>query len=71
MLVAWPEIPWDQIAVPVAKETLWLYFRDRADGGYRTRCGDIVRLDGDIRRHWVSIRVSCQRLRGMHFGSHP
>jgi ADP-ribose pyrophosphatase YjhB (NUDIX family) len=56
-LFAEPEIPWDQIAFPVVKETLGLYFRDRADGGYRTRCGDIVRLDGDIRRYRVRIHA--------------
>ena len=34
------EIPWDRIAFPVVAETLRLYFRDRADGGYGTHMGD-------------------------------
>jgi ADP-ribose pyrophosphatase YjhB (NUDIX family) len=49
------EIPWDEIAFPVVKETLGLYFRDRANGGFRMRSGDIVRLDGDIRRYRIQI----------------
>jgi len=49
------EIPWGEIAFPVIKETLSLYYRDRANGGFELRTGDIVRLDGDIRRYRVSI----------------
>ena len=48
-------IPWGEIAFPVIKETLALYFRDRATGGFALRAGDIVRLDGDIRRCEVTI----------------
>ncbi len=50
-----PDIPWGEIAFPVIKETLALYFRDRATGGFALRAGDIVRLDGDIRRYEVTI----------------
>jgi ADP-ribose pyrophosphatase YjhB (NUDIX family) len=49
------DIPWGEIAFPVIKETLALYFRDRAAGGFALRAGDIVRLDGDIRRYEVTI----------------
>jgi ADP-ribose pyrophosphatase YjhB (NUDIX family) len=52
------EIPWEQIAFPVIKETLGLYFRDRTNGGFAVWSGDIVRLDGDIRRYRVSIHAS-------------
>lgn len=52
------EIPWEEIAFPVIKETLGLYFRDRENGGFALRSGDIVRLDGDPRRYRVSIHGS-------------
>jgi len=50
------EIPWKELAFPVIKESLGLFFRDRADGGFEVRSGDIVRLDGDTRRYRVSIQ---------------
>jgi ADP-ribose pyrophosphatase YjhB (NUDIX family) len=56
-LFAEDEIPWDQIAFPVIKETLALYFRDRANGGFEMHAGDIVRLDGEIRRYRVSMHA--------------
>ena len=49
------EIPWEDIAFPVIKETLGLYFRDRANGGFALRSGDIVRLDKDIRRYRITM----------------
>jgi ADP-ribose pyrophosphatase YjhB (NUDIX family) len=49
------EIPWRAIAFPVIKETLGLYFRDRARGGFGLHTGDIVRIGGDIRRYEVTI----------------
>jgi ADP-ribose pyrophosphatase YjhB (NUDIX family) len=49
------EIPWGQIAFPVVKETLGLYFRDRTSGLFSLRTGDIVRIGGDVRRYEVSI----------------
>jgi ADP-ribose pyrophosphatase YjhB (NUDIX family) len=52
------EIPWEEIAFPVVKETLALYFRDRANGGFSLRSGDIVRLRGDYRRYEISIHGS-------------
>jgi ADP-ribose pyrophosphatase YjhB (NUDIX family) len=39
-------IPWEEIAFPVIRETLLLYFDDRARGAYRIHCGDIIRLPG-------------------------
>lgn len=41
------DIPWDELAFPVMRETLRLYFADRANGGdYPVRVGDIQRLPG-------------------------
>ncbi len=54
-LFAQGEIPWDEIAFPVIKETLRLFFRDRANGGFELRSGDIVRVNGDFRRYRISI----------------
>jgi ADP-ribose pyrophosphatase YjhB (NUDIX family) len=57
-LFAESRIPWEEMAFPVIKETLRLYFHDRADGGFSLRSGDIVRLGGDIRRYRVSVHGS-------------
>ncbi len=54
-LLAEREIPWDRLAFPVVAETLRLYFKDRADGGFGTHIGDIVRLPGQERRYKVSM----------------
>jgi ADP-ribose pyrophosphatase YjhB (NUDIX family) len=54
-LFAESEIPWKEMAFPVVKETLSLYFRDRGDGAFAMRCGDIVRVDGDLRRYRLTI----------------
>lgn len=40
------DIPWRELAFPVVKETLRLYFRDRRNGRFEVRYGDIIR-DGD------------------------
>jgi ADP-ribose pyrophosphatase YjhB (NUDIX family) len=46
-LFAETEIPWKQLAFPVMRETLRLYFADRARGeGYPVHVGDIERLPG-------------------------
>jgi hypothetical protein len=45
-LFAEAEIPWEQLAFPVMAETLRLYFADRANGGYASHVGDIVRAPG-------------------------
>ena len=50
------EIPWEELAFPVMKETLVLYYRDRANGGFTQRSGDIVRVGGDIRHYRLSIQ---------------
>jgi ADP-ribose pyrophosphatase YjhB (NUDIX family) len=39
-------IPWDRIAFPVVKETLGLYLRDRTEGRFPLRSGDILRIAG-------------------------
>lgn len=49
------EIPWSEMAFPVIKETLSLYFRDRANGGGALRSGDIVRTGGDLRRYKITL----------------
>ncbi len=40
------EIPWERLAFPVIAETLKLYFADRANGGFGSHVGDIVREPG-------------------------
>jgi len=52
------EIPWDELAFPVVRETLRLYFCDRADGGFALHSGDIVRLDGNIGRYRLNMHGS-------------
>ena len=37
------EIPWNELAFPVVKETLELYFADRKRGSFTTKMGDIIR----------------------------
>jgi hypothetical protein len=49
------EIPWQQIAFPIVKETLALYFRDRANGGFSLHSGDVVRSGSDMRRYEITI----------------
>lgn len=47
-------IPWDELAFPVVAETLRLYYADRAQGGYGSHVGDILREPGaDFRRYSV------------------
>ncbi len=40
------DIPWDELAFPVVRETLRLYFQDRPGGAYPLRSGDILREPG-------------------------
>ncbi|MGD8907928.1 MAG: NUDIX hydrolase [Chromatiales bacterium] len=44
------EIPWDEIAFPVIRESLRLYFADRPQGEFPLRGGTIERLPGAGRR---------------------
>jgi len=44
------QVPWDALAFPVIEESLRLYFQDRAEGRFRLRSGDIVRIEGPERR---------------------
>lgn len=37
------EVPWEELAFPVVRETLRLYFDDRTRGRYETYIGDLVR----------------------------
>lgn len=48
------EVPWMDIAFPVIRETLWLYFRDRARGDFGLHTGDIVRVPGELRRYRIA-----------------
>ena len=50
-LVPESEVPWQEIAFPVIKESLLLYFRDRAEGAFPMRSGDILRLESPDRRY--------------------
>lgn len=36
------EIPWDELAFPVMRKTLELYFEDRRSGRFRSHVGDIL-----------------------------
>jgi ADP-ribose pyrophosphatase YjhB (NUDIX family) len=49
-------IPWDEIAFPVIRESLLLYFHDRISGRFPLRAGDILRLPGSGRRYEVRMR---------------
>ena len=40
------EIPWDELAFPVVRKTLELWFEERRSGGFRTHTGDIIRGPG-------------------------
>ena len=42
------DIPWGEIAFPVVKETLRLYFADRARGEFVVHTGDIIRNDDEL-----------------------
>jgi ADP-ribose pyrophosphatase YjhB (NUDIX family) len=44
------EIPWEEIAFPVIRESLRLYFSDRPQGEFPLRGGTIERLPGEGRR---------------------
>lgn len=44
------EIPWDEIAFAVIRESLRLYFADRPRGDFPLRSGTIERLPGEGRR---------------------
>ncbi len=50
-----PDIPWEEMAFPVVKESLRLYLEDRRQGRFPVRTGDIVRLDGEKRRYRVTM----------------
>ncbi|TNF34780.1 MAG: NUDIX domain-containing protein [Gammaproteobacteria bacterium] len=42
------DIPWDELAFPVIRETLKLYYADKHSGRFRTHSGDIVRIDDQL-----------------------
>lgn len=44
------EIPWDELAFPVMRKTLELFFADRKAGRFRVHCGDITYPTGDRSR---------------------
>jgi ADP-ribose pyrophosphatase YjhB (NUDIX family) len=47
-------IPWDEIAFPVVKETLALYFEDRTRGEFRLHSGEIVRIQEQTRGYRIT-----------------
>ncbi len=49
------DIPWMDIAFPVIRETLWLYFRDKKQGAFKLHTGDIVRIPGALRRYRINL----------------
>jgi len=51
-------IPWDEIAFPVVKETLKLYFRDAEAGRFPLRSGTIVRRADHSRRYQTTLYSS-------------
>jgi ADP-ribose pyrophosphatase YjhB (NUDIX family) len=60
-LVPESEVPWQEIAFPVIKESLLLYFRDRAEGAFPMRSGDILRLEGPDRRYRLHMHEPAAR----------
>jgi len=47
------DIPWDEIAFPVIRESLRLFLADRAAGAFPLRSGTIERLAGEVRRYRI------------------
>ncbi len=58
------EIPWDEIAFAVVKETLKLYFADRKAGSFPLRTGEILRHPEDPGRYRVTIHGGPTRVDG-------
>jgi ADP-ribose pyrophosphatase YjhB (NUDIX family) len=49
------EIPWDEIAFPVIRESLRLFFHDRNEHESKVHCADIVRQPGPGRRYQMRV----------------
>ena len=49
------EIPWQEIAFPVVRETLKLFFSDVKDGGFPLRGGTITRVSENPRRYDIKL----------------
>jgi ADP-ribose pyrophosphatase YjhB (NUDIX family) len=49
------EIPWEEIAFPVVRETLKLFFDDAKNGGFPLRGGTIVRVSEQPRRYQITL----------------
>ena len=49
------DLPWDEMAFPVVKESLRLYLEDRRQGRFPVHTGDIVRLNGEPRRYRITM----------------
>lgn len=47
------QIPWNELAFPVMRETLKLYYQDKASGHFHVHSGDLVR--GDDQQFTVTI----------------
>jgi len=46
-LFAEDEIPWQEMAFYVVRETLELYYRDKKQGNFKTHYGDIIKQDDE------------------------
>jgi ADP-ribose pyrophosphatase YjhB (NUDIX family) len=49
------DLPWSNLAFPVIRETLWLYWRDYAHGAFNLHTGNIIRTSGQLRRYRVHL----------------
>lgn len=45
------QVPWDDLAFPVVRESLERYFRDRPSGAFQTRSSSLI-VDPAKRRNW-------------------
>ena len=48
-------IPWEQLAFPVVRESLRLFFADRAQGEYPVRMADIERQSGGLTNYRIAL----------------
>ena len=49
------DIPWDELAFPVVKETLELYYQDKAQANFSLKMGDMVKVSDQPRRFQVNM----------------
>ena len=49
------DIPWDELAFPVVKETLELYYQDKAQANFSLKMGDMFKVSDQPRRFQVNM----------------